>query len=100
MPSRLANSWSDRARPVASSSNHARPRAIAGFRPSARREDVYCLLRFEADRGWAWKVKYWTDIYNFAMSQLAELRKGDFELKDHAGRNLIPEQIEQHERDA
>src|ERR1700740_3162627 len=29
MPSRLANSWSDRARPLTSSSNHARPRAIA-----------------------------------------------------------------------
>src|SRR5216684_2519532 len=29
MPSRLANSWSDRARPVASSSNQARPRTIA-----------------------------------------------------------------------
>src|SRR5262245_8889866 len=29
MPSRLANSFSDRARPLASSSNHARPRAIA-----------------------------------------------------------------------
>src|SRR5467141_1355236 len=29
MPSRSANSRSDRARPAASSSNHARPRAIA-----------------------------------------------------------------------
>src|SRR5256714_12450534 len=29
MPSRWANSWSDRARPLTSSSNHARPRAIA-----------------------------------------------------------------------
>src|SRR6202008_4506220 len=28
MPSRLPNAWSDRARPLASSSNHARPRAI------------------------------------------------------------------------
>src|SRR5205085_2133989 len=42
MPSRLANSWSDRARPVASSSNHARPRAIALLRAGSHRELRSC----------------------------------------------------------
>src|ERR1700726_3480006 len=49
MPSRLANSWSDRARPIAISSNHARPRgrlpvtgmmrySEAGVRKASREE--------------------------------------------------------------
>src|ERR1700758_2009496 len=44
MPSRLASSWSDRARPLTSSSNHARPRAIAlitGYaRVSTQQQDL------------------------------------------------------------
>jgi phosphoribosylpyrophosphate synthetase len=42
MPSRLASSWSDRARPVASSSNHARPRAIALISAGSHRELCLC----------------------------------------------------------
>src|SRR2546423_13835257 len=42
MPSRLANSWSDRARPVASSSNHARPRAIALISAGSHLELCFC----------------------------------------------------------
>src|SRR5437868_7038984 len=42
MPSRLANSWSDRARPVASSSNHARPRAIALISAGSHVELCFC----------------------------------------------------------
>src|SRR5438093_4074292 len=38
MPSRSANSRSDRARPAASSSNHARPRAIALISVGSHRE--------------------------------------------------------------
>src|SRR5580693_6787721 len=42
MPSRLANSWSERARPVASSSNHARPRAIALISAGSHLEPCFC----------------------------------------------------------
>src|SRR5438067_3868648 len=42
MPSRLANTWSDRARPVASSSNHARPRAIALISAGSHLELCFC----------------------------------------------------------
>src|ERR1700740_3708625 len=42
MPSRLANSWSDRARPLTSSSNHARPRAIALISAGSHRELWSC----------------------------------------------------------
>src|SRR6516165_3103467 len=42
MPSRLANSWSDRARPVASSSNHVRPRAIALISAGSHRDLSIC----------------------------------------------------------
>src|SRR5271168_1071093 len=42
MPSRLANAWSDRARPVASSSNHARPRAIALISAGSHLELCFC----------------------------------------------------------
>src|SRR5947209_902328 len=42
MPSRLANSWSDRARPVASSSNHARPREIALISAGSHLELCFC----------------------------------------------------------
>src|SRR5271155_4568210 len=37
-----ANSWSDRARPVASSSNHARPRAIALISAGSHLELCFC----------------------------------------------------------
>src|SRR5438132_85022 len=47
MPSRLANSWSDRARPMASSSNHARPRAIALISVGSHRDLRSCC----ANRG-------------------------------------------------
>src|ERR1700731_4345385 len=42
MPSRLANSWSERARPVASSSNHARPRAIPLISAGSHVELCFC----------------------------------------------------------
>src|ERR1700746_1533005 len=42
MPSRLANSWSDRTRPVASSSNHVRPRAIALISAGSHRDLSFC----------------------------------------------------------
>src|SRR5580698_8839217 len=42
MPSRLANSWSDRARPLTSSSNHARPRAIALISAGSHCELCFC----------------------------------------------------------
>src|ERR1700724_2186033 len=42
MPSRLANSWSDRARPLTSSSNHARPRAIALISAGSHLELFFC----------------------------------------------------------
>src|SRR6202035_1577045 len=42
MPSRSANSWSDRARPMASSSNHARPRAIALISAGSHLELRFC----------------------------------------------------------
>src|SRR6266404_5951267 len=42
MPSRLANSWSDRARPLTSSSNHARPRAIALISAGSHLELYLC----------------------------------------------------------
>jgi len=41
-PSRLANSLSDWARPVASSSNHAHPRAIALIRAGSHLELRFC----------------------------------------------------------
>src|SRR6266700_3119016 len=43
MPSRSANSRSDRARPAASSSNHARPRAIALISVGSHREGPFCI---------------------------------------------------------
>src|SRR5712671_2047213 len=42
MPSRLANSWSDRTRPVASSSNHVCPRAIALISAGSHRDLSFC----------------------------------------------------------
>src|ERR1700720_3363984 len=42
MPSRLANSWRDRARPVASSSNHARPRTSTLIRAGSHLEPCVC----------------------------------------------------------
>jgi hypothetical protein len=42
MPWSLANSWSDRARPVASSSNHVRPRAIAFISAGPHRDLSFC----------------------------------------------------------
>src|SRR3981081_607685 len=42
MPSRLANSWSDRARLLTSSSNHARPRAIALISAGSHLELCFC----------------------------------------------------------
>src|SRR5438046_8850699 len=43
MPSRSANSRSDRARPAASSSNHACPRAIALISVGSHRERSFCI---------------------------------------------------------
>src|SRR6267142_826188 len=43
MPPRSANSRSDRARPAASSSNHARPRAIALISVGSHRERSFCV---------------------------------------------------------
>src|SRR5215831_3102916 len=42
MPSRLASSSSDRARPVASSSNHARPRTTALISAGSHLEPTLC----------------------------------------------------------
>src|SRR5205085_5936267 len=42
MPSRLANSWSDRARPLTSSSTHARPGAIALISAGSHLELCFC----------------------------------------------------------
>jgi hypothetical protein len=53
----------------------------------------------EIDRRWEWKIRYWAGIRDFAQDQLKELRRGQFELTDNTGRDLIPDQIAQHERD-
>ena len=47
----LANSWSDRARPVASSSNHLSPRAIALISAGSHRDLSFCCAQLDLDRG-------------------------------------------------
>ena len=45
------------------------------------------------------KMRHWTAIRDFAETQIKELRTGRFQLTDKAGRDLIPDQIAQWERD-
>ena len=53
----------------------------------------------EIDPEWERKIRYWTAIRDFAEAQIKELRAGKFQLADKAGRDLIPDQIAQWERD-
>jgi len=48
---------------------------------------------------WAWKVRYWTAIRDFAETRIKELRTGKFQLADQTGHDLIPDQIAQCYRD-
>ena len=51
---------------------------------------------------WAWKVRYWTAIRDFAETRIKELRTGKFldpSLGDQTGHDLIPDQIAQWEGD-